>query len=122
MPPDKSESPNPNPGNSRLSATSALEETGSRRFVIADRGDNARAFARAARHSRRVRFLRITIPVIIVRALGATWLVSWLDPLEVLAKLPVEAGKLVISGAKITIEAPKLSDCSADQRWRDLCV
>ena len=48
-------------GNSLLSATSALEDTGPRRYVIADRGDNAPAFARAARHSRRVRLLRIAI-------------------------------------------------------------
>jgi lipopolysaccharide export system protein LptC len=107
-------------GNSHLSATSALEATGPRRYVIADRGDNAQAFARAARHSRRVRFLRVTIPVVIVVAVGTTWLVSWLDPLKVMVKLPIDAGKLVISGTKITMEAPKLSGYTRDQRWYEL--
>jgi lipopolysaccharide export system protein LptC len=75
---------------------------------------------RAARHSRRVRFLRIAIPTVIVLALGATWLVSWLDPLKVLVRLPIDAGRLVISGTKITMEAPKLSGYTKDRRWYEL--
>jgi len=75
---------------------------------------------RAARHSRRVRFLRIAIPVVIVLTLGATWLVSWLDPLKVLVRLPIDAGRLVISGTKITMEAPKLSGYTKDRRWYEL--
>jgi lipopolysaccharide export system protein LptC len=75
---------------------------------------------RAARHSRRVRFLRIAIPAMIVLALGATWLVSWLDPMKLMVKLPIDAGKLVISGTKITMESPKLSGYTRDQRWYEL--
>ena len=75
---------------------------------------------RAARHSRRVRFLRIAIPVVIVFTLGTTWLVSWLDPLKVLVRLPIDAGRLVISGTKITMEAPKLSGYTKDRRWYEL--
>jgi lipopolysaccharide export system protein LptC len=78
------------------------------------------AFARAARHSRRVRFLRIAIPTIIGLAIGATWLVSWLDPMKMLVRLPIDAGKLVISGTKITMEAPKLSGYTRDNRWYEL--
>jgi lipopolysaccharide export system protein LptC len=68
-----------------------------------------RAFRVAARHSRRVRKLRVAIPATIVFILTATILVSWLDPLKVLVKLPIDSGKIVISGTKITMEAPKLS-------------
>lgn len=75
---------------------------------------------RAARHSRRVRFLRIAIPTVIVLAVGATWLVSWLDPMKMLVRLPIDAGKLVISGTKITMEAPKLSGYTRDHRWYEL--
>jgi lipopolysaccharide export system protein LptC len=75
---------------------------------------------RAARHSRRVRFLRITIPAVIVLALGTTWFVSWLDPMKMLVRLPIDAGKLVISGTKITMEAPKLTGYTRDQRWYEL--
>jgi lipopolysaccharide export system protein LptC len=75
---------------------------------------------RAARHSRRVRFLRIAVPATIVVALSLTWLVSWLDPMKLMVKLPIDAGKLVISGTKITMESPKLSGYTRDQRWYEL--
>jgi lipopolysaccharide export system protein LptC len=67
-----------------------------------------------------VRFLRIAIPAVIVFTLGTTWLVSWLDPLKVLVRLPTDAGRLVISGTKITMEAPKLSGYTKDRRWYEL--
>ena len=67
-----------------------------------------------------MRFFRIAIPTVIVLAIGATWLVSWLDPLKVLVRLPIDAGRLVISGTKITMEAPKLSGYTRDHRWYEL--
>jgi lipopolysaccharide export system protein LptC len=67
-----------------------------------------------------VRFLRIAIPVVIALTLGATWLVSWLDPLKVLVRLPTDSGRLVISGTRITMEAPKLSGYTRDHRWYEL--
>lgn len=56
----------------------------------------------------------------IVLAIGATWLVSWLDPMKMLVRLPIDAGRLVISGTKITMEAPKLSGYTRDNRWYEL--
>lgn len=103
-----------------LSIRSAIEETGSPRYVAGSGRDTARAFARATRHSRRVRFLRVALPVLIVLMLGTTWFVSWLDPLKVLVRLPTDAGRLVISGSKITMEAPKLSGYTRDRRWYEL--
>jgi lipopolysaccharide export system protein LptC len=91
-----------------------------RGFAAGSRPDREPAFRRAARHSRRVRMLRVAVPVIIVLILGTTALVSWLDPLRVLARLPTDAGKLVISGTKITMEAPKLSGYTRDSRWYEL--
>ena len=64
--------------------------------------------------------LRLAIPVTIVLILGATMLVSWLDPLKVLVRLPIDSGKIVISGTKITMEAPKLSGYTRDQRWYEM--
>jgi lipopolysaccharide export system protein LptC len=104
----------------RLSTTATLEGTGSHGFAISERRDERRAFQRAARHSRRVRFLRLAIPWTIGLTLGATMLVSWLDPMKVLARLPLDAGKLVISGTKITMEAPKLSGYTRDNRWYEM--
>ena len=62
----------------------------------------------------------MAIPVTIVLILGATILVSWLDPLKVLVRLPLDSGKLVISGTKITMEAPKLSGYTRDNRWYEM--
>jgi lipopolysaccharide export system protein LptC len=67
-----------------------------------------------------VRFLRRSIPVAIALILGATILVSWIDPLRVLVRLPLDAGSLVIKGKKITMEAPKLSGYTRDQRWYEM--
>ena len=67
-----------------------------------------------------MRFLRLAIPVTIGLTLGTTMLVSWLDPMKVLARLPLDAGKLVISGTKITMEAPKLSGYTPDNRWYEM--
>lgn len=76
-------------------------------------------FALATRHSRRVRLLRRAIPVAIVAILGATIAVSWLDPLKVLVRLPID-GKLVVSGTRITMQAPKLSGYTKDHRWYEV--
>ncbi len=89
-------------------------------FAVSERRDETRAFQRAARHSRRVRVLRVAIPVAIALILGTTMLVRWIDPLKVLARIPIDAGKLVISGTKITMEAPKLSGYTRDRRWYEL--
>jgi lipopolysaccharide export system protein LptC len=69
-----------------------------------------------------VRFLRVAMPTVIVLALGATWFVSWLDPLKVMVKLPIDASKvrMVVSGTKLTMEAPKISGYTRDQRWYEL--
>ena len=104
-------------GGDSLSTTSTY---GSHGFAISERRDQSRAFALAARHSRRVRLLRWAIPVVIVLILGATMLVRWIDPLQVLVRIPIDAGKLVVSGTKITMEAPKLSGFTRDQRWYEM--
>ncbi|MEI8152167.1 MAG: LPS export ABC transporter periplasmic protein LptC [Hyphomicrobiales bacterium] len=74
----------------------------------------------AARHSRRVRLLRWALPLAITLILGSTMLVSWLDPLKVLVRLPIDSGKLVVSGTRITMQSPKLSGYTRDQRWYEL--
>ena len=100
--------------------STTLEEMETRGFAVTGRPDSERAFQRAMRHSRRVRMLRVAIPVAIVLIVGTTFLLSWLDPLRVLARLPTDAGKLVISGTKITMEAPKISGYTRDSRWYEL--
>jgi lipopolysaccharide export system protein LptC len=67
-----------------------------------------------------VRLLRRAIPVVIALILGTTWFVTWLDPLNRLVKLPVDHKGLVISGTKITMQAPKLYGYTRDQRWYEV--
>jgi len=100
--------------------STTIEQMGRHGFVVANRRDNERVFRRAMRHSRRVRLLRAAIPVVLALMVATIFLVRWLDPLRILARLPADAGKLVISGTKITMEAPKISGYTRDSRRYEL--
>jgi lipopolysaccharide export system protein LptC len=89
-------------------------------FAISGRIDSEQVFRRAMRHSRRVRVLRVLLPVCVILVLGGFLLSSWLDPLRLLTRAPLDSGKLVISGTKITMQAPKLSGYTRDARWYEL--
>jgi lipopolysaccharide export system protein LptC len=69
----------------------------------------------ARRHSRRVRFLRKAVPAVLILALGGLVAANYLNPARWL-RLPTEFGTLVISGSKITMEAPRLAGFTKDQR------
>ena len=75
-------------------------------------------FARAARHSRMVRLLRVAVPAAVVLAMAGIVLVSTvLNPFQMrFPKLPVDIGNLVVSGTKVTMESPHLAGFSTDQR------
>jgi lipopolysaccharide export system protein LptC len=103
-----------------LSTTSTLDGMDDRGFAGSGRGDTERMFRRAMRHSRRVRLLRAIIPAAIVLTLLAVWFVTWLDPLRLLVRLPADSGKLVISGTKLTMQAPRLSGFTRDGRAYEL--
>jgi lipopolysaccharide export system protein LptC len=79
--------------------------------------DLARLMRLARRHSARVRFLRRALPGGAVAALGLFVFLTLFNPLRVvLPDLPVDPGKLVVSGTKITMEAPKLTGFTRDNR------
>jgi lipopolysaccharide export system protein LptC len=80
------------------------------------RGSAERAFRAARRHSRMVRVLRITLPLAVVLALVVVTLMTYFNPLRMLAKLPIDVGNLVVSGTKITMEQPRLSGFTRDGR------
>jgi lipopolysaccharide export system protein LptC len=74
-------------------------------------------FRRASRHSRFVRALRIGIPLMVVLGAGGSFAaVTLLDPLRALVKLPVDISGLVVSGSKITMQAPRLAGFTRDNR------
>ncbi len=91
-----------------------------RAFKASDRGDNAQRFRAAARHSRRVRLLRIGIPVAAITGAVVLALVSWFNPLRILSHLPISVGDVVVSGTKIKMENPKLSGFTRDSRRYDV--
>lgn len=91
-----------------------------RAYWTMGRGDNARAFRAARRHSRVVRILRVAVPLAVVLGFGGIFLITYLNPLRMLAKLPVDAGNLVVSGTKITMEKPHLSGFTHDERAYEL--
>jgi lipopolysaccharide export system protein LptC len=74
-------------------------------------------FARAARHSRMVRILRIAVPAAVILAMASIVAVSVFNPFRILLpKLPVDIDNVVVSGTKITMESPHLAGFSTDQR------
>ena len=83
-------------------------------------GDRTRAFRSAARHSRHVRFFRRAIPVTLVGVLVALAAAAYLQPLRLLAKLPIDPRSLVLSGSKINMEAPRIGGFTRDGRPYDL--
>jgi lipopolysaccharide export system protein LptC len=74
-------------------------------------------FAIAARHSRMVRMLRIAVPAVVGLAMAGVVAISIFNPFRALMKqLPVDMDNLVVSGSKITMEAPHMSGFTPDQR------
>jgi len=78
-------------------------------------------FAMAERHSRLVRVLRIAVPAAVALALAIIIAISIFNPFRMLLpKLPLDMGNLVVSGTKITMEAPHLSGYTPDRRPYDV--
>jgi len=105
----------------QLAALSDFDHAGSHVFAAVGRGDEARAFRSAVRHSRQVRFLRIAIPAATaVAVLAGVAANSWFQPLRALSKVPIELGSLVVSGTKITMQQPRLAGFTSDNRQYEL--
>ena len=84
------------------------------------RGNGARAFRAARRHSIMVRLLRVALPAAVVLVTLAVVLVTYFNPLRMLGKLPIDVGNLVISGTKITMEQPRMAGFTPDARAYEL--
>jgi lipopolysaccharide export system protein LptC len=73
-----------------------------------------RAFAKARRHSRLVRFLKLAIPLGSVLAVLAVTLVAVLDPFRRMEGLTL--GPVSLSGTQVTMESPRLTGFRNDSR------
>lgn len=101
--------------------SSGLSEPDAQGFMSRGRWDSERAFRNAVRHSRSVRFMRRAVPAGIVIGVATLSLLAWFNPTRLLAKLPKEvSGNLVISGTKITMEAPRVAGFTTDSRAYEL--
>ena len=72
------------------------------------------------RHSRRVRIVRLAVPIAAVVAIAVVMLAAWLNPLRLIVDLPAGLRDVVISGSKIKMEQPRLSGFTRDARPYDL--
>lgn len=79
------------------------------------RGNFERAYRAARRHSRRVRLLRISVPIGIAALLLAVLVIDYMPPIGGF-RLPGDLGKLVIHGTRITMEEPRLTGFTLDSR------
>jgi lipopolysaccharide export system protein LptC len=96
--------------------TTRTDPQTARAYWTTSRGDSARAFRSARHHSRTVRILRFAIPVAVVVGLTGVTLITYFNPLRLLSKLPINVNDLVVSGTKITMEKPRLSGFTKDER------
>ena len=85
-----------------------------------DREAADRPFLAARRHSRVVRILRIAIPATVSVVLLVLALITYLNPLRMLTKLPINLDNLVVSGTKVTMEQPRLAGFTRDARAYEL--
>jgi lipopolysaccharide export system protein LptC len=97
-------------------ATARTDPQTARAYWTMSRGDSERAFRSARRHSRMVRFLRISVPLVVVIGAVVISLITVFNPLRMLAKLPVNISDLVVSGTKVTMEKPRLAGFTKDAR------
>jgi len=67
----------------------------------------------ATRHSRRIRRLRVGIPIVVVLGIAVIGLASWIKRLPL---PPISIGSLGISGTKITMEVPRIAGYTRDAR------
>lgn len=77
-------------------------------------------YAQAKRHSRRVRQMRLAVPVLVAAAMLTIVGISLFNPFRILSALPIDIGKLGVSGTKITMDSPHLAGFTPDQRPYEL--
>jgi lipopolysaccharide export system protein LptC len=100
--------------------TARNDPEATRAYWTMSRGDADRAFHAARRHSRAVRVLRIAVPAGVAVGIIIITLITYLNPLRMLAKLPINLDNLVVSGTKVTMEGPRLTGFTHDARAYEL--
>lgn len=76
--------------------------------------ERSRAFVKARRHSRWVRFAKFAIPLGAVLGLTGVGVVAYIDPFRQIEGLTI--GEIGVSGTNVTMESPKLTGFKNDNR------
>jgi len=97
-----------------LFADARTADAGTHGWSASGPRDLRRLLKRARRHSASVRLMRLAIPLGAVATVGGFALLSYLAPK--VAELPISAANMVISGTKITMEVPRLTGYTRDNR------
>jgi len=100
--------------------TARSDPEATRAYWSMSRRDAERAFRAARRHSRLVRILRIAVPASVAMGLTIVALITYFNPLRMLAKFPINIDNLVVSGTRVTMEQPHLSGFTSDARAYEL--
>ena len=100
--------------------TARSDPEATRAYWSMSRRDAERAFRAARRHSRLVRILRIAVPASVAMGLTIVTLITYFNPLRMLAKFPINIDNLVVSGTRVTMEQPHLSGFTSDARAYEL--
>jgi lipopolysaccharide export system protein LptC len=95
-------------------------DTGTHAWQARGPRDLARLLREARRHSRRVHLMRKAVPSVAIGGLAILVLAAWLNPLRGVQDLPVKVDSVIVSGTKITMEAPKLAGFTRDNRAYNL--
>jgi lipopolysaccharide export system protein LptC len=77
-------------------------------------GRSTRAYTKARRHSRWVRFAKIAIPLGSLIGMGAVGFVAYYDPFRNIENLSF--GSIGVSGSNVTMASPKLTGFKNDNR------
>lgn len=77
-------------------------------------------YAKAKRHSRRVRQMRVAVPLMVAAAMVVIVGASLFNPFRILANLPIDISKLGVSGTRITMDSPHLAGFTPDARPYEL--
>jgi lipopolysaccharide export system protein LptC len=101
-------------GDDGVTTAYPVDSARDRTFGVSARGDIARVYRSAVRHSRHVRVMRGLVLAGIAAVLFAVVAANYMP--EVGVRLPGEIGKLVIKGTKITMQQPKLTGYTSDAR------
>jgi lipopolysaccharide export system protein LptC len=99
-----------------VTASAMVEDAGIRRVRARDPAEMARKFRAARRHSRLIRVLRVAVPATICLCLGVIGFAAFFNPLAMLANIPLDPGKIVVSGSKLSMHSPRLAGYTKDAR------